>query len=144
MSDLRAVADKRFDEAIAASGARDPRDFYRDRLRGLRTTNPEGFRAAVDYYENTLIPEVAQANGDPLAAWLEYGRHLATICAPGQTVQIDPSGRRIPYSAPVPLDHLVLHIPTSAREPAIAVGLPPQLSPAQRATYDLLVSRKTA
>jgi hypothetical protein len=54
-------------------------------------------------------------------------------------VEIDPTGLAHPYSPPVPADRLVLHLPTSAREPALLVGLPPTLSPAQRASFDLLV-----
>jgi hypothetical protein len=33
----------------------------------------------------------------------------------------------------------VLHLPTAARELALAVRLPPQLSPAQQAAFELLV-----
>ena len=143
MDDLTSVAEARFAAALEKQGARDPREFYRERLRTLRSSNPTGFQQAIEYYETRLIPEVAGAESDPLESWLEYGRVLASISAPGETVQIDPSGKSSPYSRPVPGDHLVLHLPTSRREPALAVGLPPALSPAQRATYELLVARKT-
>jgi hypothetical protein len=142
MSDASTIAEQRFEAALAERGARDPRDFYRERLRVLRSSNAAAFREAVDYFENTLIPEAAREGSDPLAAWLEYGCFLAARCAPGEPVQIDPTGRSVPYAPPVPIDHLVLHLPTSVREPALAVGLPPRLSDPQRATYDLLVTRK--
>lgn len=143
MSDMHAIADERFNAALSEVGARDPRPFYRERLRALKTADPAAFREAVEYYEGTLIPEVAREGSDPLAAWLEYGRFLATGLAAGETVQIDPTGRSWPYTPPVPRDHLVLHLPSSLRDPALAVGLPVELSEPQRAAYNLLVSRKT-
>lgn len=139
----RERADRRFEAAIAASGARDPREFYRDRLRALREADASAFREAVHYYESELIPAVAAEDSDPLGEWLEYGRVLAALSAAGETIQVDPSGRAAPYTRPVPGDHLVLHVPTSSRESALPVGLPPELSPAQRATYALLVERRT-
>lgn len=142
MTDLNAIAEERFTAALAETGARDPRAFYRERLRTLKTEDAAAFREAVEYYEQTLIPEVAREGSDPVAAWLEYGRFLATRMTPGETVQIDRTGLSLPYSPPVPLDHLVLHLPTSPRLPALAVGLPAELSEPQRATYDLLVARK--
>lgn len=141
--ELTRRADARFDRARETTGARDPRDFYRQRLRELKDRDPVAFRRAVDHYDTKLIPAVAGEDSDPIAEWLEYGRLLAELTAPGATVQIDPSGRASPYAPPVDIDRLVLHLPASGRERAIPVGLPPTLSPAQRATFDLLVNRKT-
>lgn len=141
--ELVARADFRFERALQAAEARDPRDFYRERLRELRERDEQAFRRAVEHYESRLIPAVADEGSDPLAEWLEYGRLLAELTTPGETVQIDPTGRASPYSPPVSVDRLVLHLPASAREKAIPVGLPPQLSPAQRAAFDLLVQRRT-
>ena len=139
---LREQADQRFEQALTAAGARDPREFYRNRLRDLKAQDPEAFRRAVEYHDNRLVPAVAAADSDPLREWLEYGRFLATLVAEGRTVQIDTTGRAEAYAAPVPATHLVLHLPSDTRKPALAVGLPPRLSPAQRATYDLLVEGK--
>jgi hypothetical protein len=136
---LRERADARFERALAERGARDPREFYRGRLRELRARDAAAFQRALDYFENTLVPTVADEGSDPLAAWLEYGRVLAELSTPGRTVQIDASGRAADFAPPVPTDHLVLHLPTSPRERALVVGIPPELSPAQRATYKLLV-----
>lgn len=146
MSDdaLRLTADRRFAQALARTGARDPRDFYRQRLRALRDRDEDAFRIALDYYENRLVPAVADGASDPVAEWLEYGRLLAQLTADGQTVQVDATGRAAPYAPPVPVDHMVLHLPTASREPALPVGLPPQLSPAQRATFELLVKHSLA
>jgi hypothetical protein len=136
--DLREQAEARFQAALRERNARDPRDFYRDRLRALKGENPEAFREATRYYEETLIPAVAAPDSDPLAEWLEYGRVLARLAMPGRTVQIDPTGRASDYARPVPPDALVLHLPES-RPAALLVGLPAALSPAQKAAHDLLV-----
>lgn len=141
--ELRERADRRFERALQAAGARDPRGFYRDRLRDLRGRDEQAFQRAVEHYERRLLPAVADEAADPLVEWLEYGRLLAELTFPGHTVQIDATGRATPYAPPVPHDHLVLHLPSSARERALPVGIPTSLSPAQRATYDLLVKRTT-
>ncbi|HEX8432480.1 MAG TPA: hypothetical protein VF625_14415, partial [Longimicrobium sp.] len=83
--DVRARADARFEAAIQA-GARDPRDFYRDRLKSLRADDAEAFRRALAYYEDQLIPAVAAEGSDAAGEWLEYGRVLATLAAAGRTV----------------------------------------------------------
>jgi hypothetical protein len=139
---FRELADQRFGRALAITGARDPREFYRKRLRDLKEQNPGAFRRAVEYHDTCLVPGIAAEGSDPLREWLEYGRFLATLVAEGRTVQIDHSGRASEYAPPVPGDHLVLHLPTDTRQSALAVGLPPKLSPAHRATYDLLVEGK--
>ena len=126
-------------EALARTGGRDPREYYRERLRALRDRDEQAFQRAREYYEKHLLPAVAREESDPHAEWLDYGRLLAELSAPGRTVEIDATGRAHPYSPPVPADRLVLHLPTSAREPALLVGLPPALSPAQRASFELLV-----
>jgi hypothetical protein len=126
-------------EALARTGSRDPREYYRERLRALRDRDEQAFQRAREHYETRLLPAVAREDSDPLAEWLDYGRILADLTTPGRAVAIDPTGLAHPYSPPVPADRLVLHLPTSAREPALLIGLPPALSPAQRASFDLLV-----
>jgi hypothetical protein len=140
--DLTARADKRLEEALAREGARDPREFYRERLRELKQANPGGYAEAVAYYRDQLLPEVADGDGEPISAWTEYGRRLAEALAPGRTVAVDATGRCHPYEAPVQRDRLVLHFPDGKTTRAILVGLPAELSAAQRATYDVLVSGK--
>lgn len=139
---VQEVAEQRFNDAMEKTGARDPRPFYREQLKELREINPSAYEQGAAYYQSTLIPRVAEADSDPMAEWLEYGRFLASLRARGETVQIDPSGQSRPYHKPAPLDHLVLHLPSSAREPGLPVGIPQQLSPAQKASYDLLVRQK--
>lgn len=139
-STQRERADQLLDEAIEAAAARDPREFYRERLRELRERNPEAYGAAVRYFEETLVPDVASEGAEPLTAWMEYGRYLAELTAPGRTVVVDPTGRARPYEVPAPREALVLHMPSGSRGRALLVGLPPELSEAQRATYDWLVA----
>lgn len=142
--EVKERAERRFEEARAAAGARDPREFYRQRLRELRARDQAAFAEAVRHYEEVLIPAVAEPDSDPVGEWLEYGRVLANLMAAGETLQIDPSGGASPYARPVPGDHMVLHMPTAARETGIPVGLPPELSAPQRAAYALLVERRTS
>lgn len=137
-------AGERLEAALAETGARDPRDFYRVQLRELRGEDREGYESAVEYYRETLLPRVADPGVDPLAAWTDYGRHLATLRAPGRTVSVDVTGRSAAYASPAARDALVLHLPDDQKRPAFLVGLPAELSPAQHATYDWLVSGRRA
>ena len=98
--DLRARADERFAQALAAAGARDPRDHYRKQLTELKAGDAAAYRRALAYFTDELIPAVARDDSDPLAEWLEYGRVLATLFARGRTVQIDPGGRAAVYVVP--------------------------------------------
>lgn len=139
MSSDAEKADKAIEEALARSGARDPREFYRDRLRELKQASLEAYEEAVTYYRETLVPVVAAGGLDPLVAWTEYGRTLAELTAPGRTVSIDSTGRAEPYAAPAGPDHLVLHMPDAKNGRALLVALPRKLSEAQRACYDWLV-----
>ena len=139
--DLQAQADRKLEAALAATGARDPREFYRDRLRDLKQADRSAYEQAVGYYRDTLVPSVA-AGADPLPAWTEYGRRLASLGTPGRTVMVDRTGVSEPYRAPAPPDRLILHLPDGSRGRALVVGIPAELSRAQRATYDLLVGGK--
>lgn len=139
--DVTERADRRLEAALEATGARDPREYYRERLRELKQADPEGYQRAVAYYRDTLLPTVAEGTGDPIAAWTEYGRRLAEALTSGRTVAIDETGRATPYTGPEAAK-LILHIPDGRAGRAILVGLPPQLSRAQRATYDVLVAGK--
>lgn len=139
--DTAKQADQVLERALASTGARDPREFYRDRLRTLKKENPEGYHLAVSYYRETLLPTVAGGRQDPIHAWNEYGRRLAETLAPGRTLSIDESGRAHPFEEPRS-DRLILHLPDDKGGRAMLVGLPPVLSPAQRATYDVLVFGK--
>ncbi|MEQ1855182.1 MAG: hypothetical protein ABL963_01865 [Longimicrobiales bacterium] len=138
---LAATAEQVLEAALAESGARDPRTFYRDRLRELKRVSPDEYQRAVTYYSDTLIPEVAERRSDPLVAWTEYGRRLAEALAPGRTVAIDSTGRARAYQATTS-DCLILHLPEDKGARALLVALPRSLSAEQRATYDILAAGK--
>jgi hypothetical protein len=140
-TDIAAAAERALEAALAESGARDPREFYRERLRELKRLRPDEYQAAVSYYTHTLLPEVAERRRDALSAWTEYGRRLAEALAPGRTVTVDDSGRARPYEASGAIG-LILHLPEDGGGRALLVALPRTLSPAQRATYDVLVAGK--
>lgn len=139
--DVADKADRALEDALEATGARDPRGFYRDRLKALKQADPTAYERAVEYYREILLPVVADGVEPPLDAWTEYGRRLAEALAPGRTVGIDPTGLAHPYERPMG-DRLVLHLPDNAGVRALLVGLPPQLTRAQRAAYDVLVEGK--
>jgi hypothetical protein len=139
--DLSKEADRKLEAALAATGARDPREFYRERLRDLKRDDNAGYERAVAHYRDVLIPEVASGRARPLEAWTEYGRRLAEALAPGRTVVIDATGRARPWEGPTAKE-LVVHLPDARGGRALLVGLPADLSDAQRATYDVLVAGK--
>lgn len=142
--DLRARADERFARTLEQTGARDPRDFLRRQMRALKESDAAAYRRATAYFEETLTPAVAVEGSDPLGEWLEFARVLAELTTPGRAVWIDATGRSRDYERPVPADALVLHLPQNAGTPAVVLGLPPALSPHQRASYDLLVRQTQA
>lgn len=139
---LKEQAEERLESALEESGARDPRGYYRERLVEIRSRDRDAYDDAIRYYEETLIPEVAGGDADPLVAWRAFGRRLAELTAEGRTVEIDRSGRSHSHEPPSAEDRLILHLPTDASELAMVVSLPPELSAAQRAAYDLLVRGK--
>lgn len=136
---VRERADRRFAEALESTGAPDPRERYREWLKALRARDEGAFRKALDYFEQELVPAVAREDSDPLAAWTEYGMRLAQRLLPGEAVRIDATGRSRPCDPSAAIEELVLHLPRAARDAALPVRLPPRLSTAQQAAYDLLV-----
>ena len=137
--ELQDRADRIFEEALGQTGAKDPREFLRKRLREMKADNPDAYREAVAYYENELVPSIAEAGDDPVRAWQQFGCRMAELTVAGTPVEIDTTGRRHPYAPPTPADRMVLYIPQGSKGRALVVGLPPELSAAQLATYDLLV-----
>ncbi len=134
-------ADTLLEAAIQATGARDPREFYREQLKELRAESATGYDKAVAHYTSQLIPTILDGV-DPMAAWTEYGRTLAQLRAAGRTVCIDASGRASDWAFPPEAGLLVLHMPDEKRRKALIVGLPTELSDAQKATWQWLVAGK--
>ena len=135
-------ADRLFEEALERTGAKDPREFYRDRLRQMKADDPDAYQEAVDYYQSLLIPSIVDSGADPVTAWQKYGCRMAELTTPGKPVEVDTTGRMHRYDPPSPEDRMLLHIPEGSKGRALVVGLPAELSSAQLATYDLLVSGK--
>ncbi|HEX7051526.1 MAG TPA: hypothetical protein VF188_15070 [Longimicrobiales bacterium] len=144
MESLRRTADAHLQRALEREALRDPRHSYRDRLRLLRARSPETFEEARRYYEDVLLPRVAEEGADAVAEWLAYGCRLAALSGPGRIVAVDADGRARAAEPPLPHDRLLLHLPDDDAVPVLALNVPERLSPAQRATYDLLVAGKTA
>ncbi|NIP80689.1 MAG: hypothetical protein GWM90_16300 [Gemmatimonadetes bacterium] len=145
MSDeLRNRADARLETALRDADRRDPRPYYRTALRHLREHDPEAFQRALRFFEEELVPAVAD-EADPLEAWLEYGRRLAAAFGPGRTVELDSTGRERPVPDPGTAAGLVLHIPDDDRSPVLVLRCPRDPSRAQTGALELLVEgRQTA
>lgn len=142
--DLRKKADARFEAALTATGARDPRDYYRSQLRELKQSNPQGYADAVAYYQSTLVTSIAEQDADPLRAWQSFGLRLAQFIAAGRAVAVDADGRSRPFEAPGNAGDMILHLPDARNRRALLVGLPPEPSAAQMATYNWLVRGRRA
>lgn len=137
---LRARAEARLAEAAEAEGIADPRPPYRERLRQLRQARPAEFDRAIQHYEQDVLP--ALAGEEPLAAWLEYGRFLASLGAAGRVVSVDSHGRASDWNGGAPAAGLVLFIPHDTAADVMVLCQPVSPSAAQHATVKLLVDRQ--
>lgn len=144
MTDTKTRADARLEAALADADQADPRPLFRPALKYLRAHRPDAFQAALRHFEDELLPAAA-GEADPLAAWLEYGRHLARALGDGRLVELDSTGRARPVTDPAVARGLVLHVPDDAGAPALTLRYPSEPSKAQRAAFELLVEgRQTA
>lgn len=142
--DEKSRADARLETALGAADQRDPRPFFRTALKHLRERDDEGFRRALRYFEDELVPAVA-GDADPLAAWADYGAVLARAVGPGRTVELDPTGRARDVETAAGSRGLVLHIPNATDAPVLVLRCPRNPAPAQHAARELLVDgRRTA
>jgi hypothetical protein len=139
-SDLRARAEARLIKAAEALDLGDPRPPLRERLKRLRETHPEAFASAVAYYESTVLPALAGA--DAVSAWVDYGRFLGELTAPGELTRIDADGRASAFQPPLTTGTLVLFIPEDGAAEVLPAVAPRQPSAAQRAAVELLVHRR--
>jgi hypothetical protein len=141
--DLSQAADRRYAERLETTGARDPREFYRRLLRELKERDEAAYQALVARYEAEVLAPVGGGEADPLEAWLAFGVTLANaVGGPGRTVVIDAVGRARELAGTPGWEALVLHLPQARGSKALPVGLPPELSPSQKAAVDLLVHAK--
>ena len=139
----KARADRHSEAAFSEGSFEDPRAAFRERLRRFREERPDAFAAALEYYEQTLIPQVA-GSADPIVEWVAYGRRLGELAGRGQTVIIDPTGRARPLAGDFAADSLILHLPDDTQIEALPIAVPRRLSAPQRATFDLLINRARA
>jgi hypothetical protein len=139
---MQEQADTLLNEALAETGAPDPRPRYRQLLSELKRQDPAAYDQAVARFRDVVLPAIARRETDPLSAWLDYGRYLAERLASGRTLTVDEHGRSSPLAGPSSWKDLILHVPADARVRAILIGEPPRPSSAQRATIDLLVHGK--
>lgn len=135
--DPRARADARLEMAIRSGGVQDPRPLYRHILKLLRDRSRDGFDRCVRYFEEELLPAVA-GDADPLAAWLDYGRHLADAIGPGREVEVGPSGRAHAVEEGAAPRGLLLYLPDDDTVPALVLRYPDPSTRAQVATVELL------
>ena len=139
----KAIADRRSEEAFADGPFEDPRAAFREKLRRFREEQSQAFAAGLEYFEKTLIPNVA-AGGDPIGEWVAYGRRLGELSGQGKTVDIDPTGRARPFDGEFAANSLIVYLPEDTSVEALPVAVPRELSDAQRASFDLLIRRARA
>lgn len=141
--DVTKEAAERLEDALNRSNLRDPRDFYRAHLRGLRDRDPQGYERAVRTYHDRLLPRVARPDSDAVGEWLEFGMLLAELSGEGRSLVIDEAGRARPAASPPPRDGLLLYMPRDPAVPVLPLLVPRAPSAAQEATLDLLVHGRT-
>ena len=89
----------------------------------------------LDVFRSERLDPAAQASAELLVAVASSGDR-----ATKEAAALDGANRMPP---PAPSD-LVLHLPEDRRERALVVGIPSDLTPAQRAAYDWLVQGRTS
>lgn len=134
----RKEAEERLNQALLETGARDPRESYRDMLRELKLRSEPDYRQAVAGFQESVLAAIGDRGADPLSSWLQFGRELAERLYPGRDVVIDETGRARALAPPPSWRDLILHLPDDQRAKGVVVGLPPELTRAQRASVDLL------
>jgi hypothetical protein len=105
----------------------------------LRERDRAAFAEATSRYEQVLVPELVDGQGDPVVAWLTYGAWLSAWESPGETVVVDRTGRSRPFGGVVGPGELYLHLPADSKMPATKLLAPLELSEPQRETISLLV-----
>lgn len=134
------ASDRRLEDALASTGAEDPRPRCRERLRELRNAREEAYAEAVRDYGEAVTHRIAEEAADPLACWLEFGARLAGRLHRGRTVILDGSGKARDFAPPASWQQLILHLPDDRSVRALPVSLPPELTAAQSAALELLVA----
>ena len=128
----------RTEAALKACGFADMRPVYRALLNRLRQKDAVLFDEATDRYEKAVGPALADADADPVAAWVAYGVWLATRLGDGRLVKLDATGLATPAAPEPVIGHVLLYLPEDGGASAIPLLRPAELSPAQQAALELL------
>src|SRR5205809_1075309 len=115
------TADQRLEELLQQRQLRDPREFFRERLRLLKERDRAAFQRALDHYDQILLPNVAAAGADVRLEWLDYGRLLAELSGAGRIIVLDQNGRAGMNETPDD-DALVLHVPDDEATPVLVLS----------------------
>jgi len=137
---MRKVADSILEDILQGNSVRDPRILCREQLQGLRQADLESYQKALAYYDQKLLPAITEDTENCLVYWQDYSCFIASLHSPGIPVEIDIHGIQHDCHNPTPTDRMVLHMPDVTSQRTIPITLPLQLSRAQSATYDLLVT----
>jgi hypothetical protein len=143
MDSEKSTSEARLVDAFARLGLVDPRESYRSVLRELRARDADAFSRATTHYQRQVLPALVSVE-DPVAAWIDYGRIIGEMTAPGRMMSVDSTGRAFPFSSPVRGGELVVFVPDDGTRGAFAAAVPSDLSPAQKATLSLLVDARLA
>jgi len=137
------TSDARLVAAFGRLGLLDPRESYRSVLRELRTRDADAFARATSHYQQHIVPRLASAE-DPVDAWMEYGRVIGEMTAPGRMMSVDRTGRASPYRPPMQAGEMVIFVPDDGTRGAFAAAKPSEMSVSQSATLSLLVEGRLA
>lgn len=140
-ADAQKEADLRLTEALERSRARDTREEHRALMRELKSQSDAEYEKAVTDYRTRVVDAIVGGGADPVRVWLEFGCRLAERLRPGRPVVVSPEGRAVSFQPPPSPDALILHLP-EGKGRGVVVGAPREMSPAQRATVDLLALGK--
>ena len=132
-------AEHRLTQALLDTGARDPRESYREMLRELKLKSEADYQHAVTGFQESVLTAIIDRGAEPLSSWLQFGQELAERLYPGRDVVIDETGRARAFAPPPSWRDLILHLPDEQRAKGMIVGLPPELTRAQRASVELLI-----
>jgi hypothetical protein len=140
-ADPQKEADLRLTQALERTVARDPREEYRALMREIKSLSDAEYERAVTDYRTAVVNAIVGDGVDPVRAWLEFGCRLAERLRPGRPVVVSREGRAAPFRPPPSPDALILHLP-EGKGRGVVVGAPREMTPAQRATVDLLALGK--
>lgn len=143
MDSGKSRGDARLEAAFSRLGMQDPRESYRSVLRELRARDAEAFARATAHYQQHVVPALA-SSADPVDTWIDYGRVIGEMMAPGAMMVVDGTGRALPVRSPIGAGELIVFVPDDGTRGAFVAARPAELSAAQAATISLLIEGRLA